>query len=96
MKTHTGHILIPIFGNEQHIEPATFLPNGLAVHRDILGRERGYTITHVRSGLALRHKLTRPVAYRAARELAQYDWSFDKDAVTVAHAERVRAAVGNA
>lgn len=92
MTTYTGHILIAAESG-QYVEPATFFPNGLAVHRGIF-TDGGYSLTHVRSGLALRHRLTRTVAYKAARALASEDWTFDKDAVTSAHAERVRAVCG--
>jgi len=91
MKARTGHILI-VVDDSTRVEPATFIGRGLAVHPSI-GTHGGYSITHVRSGLALRTRLSKRVAYRAARILGGEDWTFAPEAVTVAHAERVRAVV---
>jgi len=93
VKTHTGHVLIET-ARGQWIEPATFYPNGLAVHRAIGLRRQDnyYTVTHVRSGAHIRSQLKRMAAKRLADALQDIDFTFDRSAVTTDHAERVRAA----
>src|SRR4030095_13529461 len=84
-----GHLLIAT-DSGQYVTPAAFVGNGLAVHRGIAS-DPGFAITHVRSGLKLRGGLNKPVADEVGGALAKDDWTFDKGAVTIAHADRLRA-----
>lgn len=98
IKTRTGHLLIgteaKIAGEyvfKTYIVPATFTENGLAMSEEI-DRSTGYAVTHVSSGLKLRGHLLKREARAMLFALADQDWTFHKNAVTIEHGDKARAA----
>lgn len=69
--------VIRVATKEGDPEPVVaFVRNGLAVHPS-LGDATHFTVTHVRSGFAVRQWITREAAYELVELVKVLDWAFD-------------------